>query len=227
MSRGGFIKLSRSLPDHPLWLSEPFTRGQAWVDLLFLANWKPTFFFIRGIKVDVGRGQLAYSVKSLAERWGWSQGKVNRFLDVLQNEEQIVVQKTKLTTLILITNYEDYQSRRNENGEQTSEQTGEQTSDQTETLEEDKEVKNINIPKKQARKTTLPRGFELSDGVRRWAKEKGHTQLDKHFENFVLVAEAKAYKYADWDAALKNAIRNNWAKLEADDWIDDTLRGAI
>lgn len=139
MSQRGFIKLSRALLDHPLWQDKPFSRGQAWVDMLFLANWKPTFFFIRGIKVNVERGQLAYSVNALGERWGWSQGKVKRFLGALQNEEQIDVQSTKLTTLITLKNYSDYQDKRNENGEQIAQQTGEQTG----TLEEGKELKEL------------------------------------------------------------------------------------
>ena len=36
----GYIKLHRSLMDNPLWTEKPFSRGQAWVDLLMLANRK-------------------------------------------------------------------------------------------------------------------------------------------------------------------------------------------
>lgn len=64
-----------------------------------------------------------------------------------------------------------------------------------------------------ARKTTLPEGFALSERVKQWATEKGHIRLDDRFEHFVSSAKAKGYEYADWDEALMNAVRNDWAKL--------------
>ena len=36
----GWIKLHRTLQDNKLWYSEPLTKGQAWVDLILLANHK-------------------------------------------------------------------------------------------------------------------------------------------------------------------------------------------
>lgn len=72
-------------------------------------------------------------------------------------------------------------------------------------------------PKKSIRKkakTALPENFGLSDSLKRWAIEKGYDRLDAHLENFLIVVAQHGYVYADWDAALKNAIRCNWAKLE-------------
>lgn len=71
---------------------------------------------------------------------------------------------------------------------------------------------NINNNKNNKKKP-LPKDFGISDRVQRWAKEKGHNHLENHLENFILVATAKGYQYADWDAAFMNAIRNNWAKI--------------
>lgn len=45
----------------------------------------------------------------LAKRWRWSKGKVNRFLMELQTDTQIELQKTNVSTLISICNYERYQ----------------------------------------------------------------------------------------------------------------------
>lgn len=66
---------------------------------------------------------------------------------------------------------------------------------------------------KAQRKTKLPDGFGLSERVRRWAAEKGHTNLDRHLEHFIGSAKARGYAYVDWDEALMNAIRSNWAKV--------------
>lgn len=73
------------------------------------------------------------------------------------------------------------------------------------------------IPKeakdKNARKRAIPTNFEISESVRSWALENRFGQLERRLEHFVGLAKAKGYKYADWDAALRNAIRDDWAKL--------------
>jgi hypothetical protein len=117
----GYLYLWRKLADSPMWLSEKFTRGQAWVDLLMLAQHKDTYFRIRGIRVDVKRGQLAWSQQRLADRWKWSRGKVRRFLSELESEKEgkIVQQNFKLISLITILNFDSHQTRGTTNGHQT------------------------------------------------------------------------------------------------------------
>lgn len=105
----GYILLHRKIIDNPYYFSEPFTRSQAWIDLLLIANYKDAIFYKRGVKVEVGRGQVGYDSGSLAERWQWSRGKVLRFLIELEKEQQIVQQKNNVTTLISIVNYNIYQ----------------------------------------------------------------------------------------------------------------------
>lgn len=67
--------------------------------------------------------------------------------------------------------------------------------------------------KKKSIKTGLSEGFCASERVTTWAKEKGFTQLAQHLESFVSKCKAKGYTYIDWDEALMNAIRDDWAKL--------------
>lgn len=69
------------------------------------------------------------------------------------------------------------------------------------------------IEKKRVNKTSIPSNFSISDRVISWANEKGYRDLQKHFDHFVILAQAKGYTYTDWDAAFMNAIRNNWAKV--------------
>jgi len=66
---------------------------------------------------------------------------------------------------------------------------------------------------RKARATSLPEGFAISDSVKAWAAEKGFSSLDAHLEHFVGYAKAGGKQYVDWDAALMNAIRGNWAKV--------------
>jgi len=70
-------------------------------------------------------------------------------------------------------------------------------------------------PSKRAkpRKQPIPADFGISERVRNWAHEKGHTQLERRLEHFASLARAKGYEYVDWDEAFMTAVRDNWAKL--------------
>jgi len=81
----------------------------AWIDMLLIANHSDNYFFKRGIRVEVKTGQIGYDLDSLAKRWKWSRGKVERFILMLENDNQVVRQKTNVTTLISIVNYKEYQ----------------------------------------------------------------------------------------------------------------------
>lgn len=131
----GWIKLYRKITENPLYFSEAFTRLQAWIDLLIVANHDESYIYIRGNKVEIKRGQVAKTQDTLAERWKWSRGKVVRFLDELQKSGQIVQQKSKLITLISIVNYELYQcgSTTESTTDSTSNGTSNSTTDEPQT----------------------------------------------------------------------------------------------
>lgn len=59
----------------------------------------------------------------------------------------------------------------------------------------------------------LPENFGISDRVKAWAEEHGHVNLEAQLEALVSYAKRKAVTYADWDEALMNAVRNDWAKV--------------
>ena len=101
-------------------------------------NHKSGFIRARGIKIEVKRGQVGTSQEALSKRWKWSRGKVLRFLNELEMEQQIVQQKNNVTSLLSITNYDEYQTSSTANGT-TNEH---QTVQQTDTNKNDKNKKN-------------------------------------------------------------------------------------
>lgn len=105
----GWIKIHRQLLSSNSWLAEPFNRSQAWIDLIGLSNFVESYFYIRGVKVTVGRGQLAWGDRKLSERWRWSKNKVNKFLKELVKEQQISVVQSNVVHMITILNYDLYQ----------------------------------------------------------------------------------------------------------------------
>lgn len=108
----GWVKIHRCLQGNELWCCEKFTRGQAWVDLIILANHESSYFFKRGVRVNVSRGQLARSEVELADRWKWSRNKVRGFLEHLKIEQQISIEKSNITQVVTIINYDKYQDKR-------------------------------------------------------------------------------------------------------------------
>jgi hypothetical protein len=62
-------------------------------------------------------------------------------------------------------------------------------------------------------KVSLPKDFAISERVVTWANKEGYINLQKHFDNFVLSAQAKGYTYVNWDSAFMSAIRANWANV--------------
>lgn len=105
----GYVAIFRQIFNHWLWQEKPFSKGQAWIDLLLLANHsdhkKP-----KGDKIiTYRRGDVNRSVLFLADRWGWDRKTVKRFLRVLEADNMIAVKWTTQGTTITIVNYDFWQ----------------------------------------------------------------------------------------------------------------------
>jgi DNA replication protein DnaD len=102
----GSHPIHRSILDHWVWKDKPFAMGQAWMDLILLANHTDSKAVLRGLVYVVKRGQVFRSKLVLGERWGWSRGRVERFLKLLENEQMIKQQAGQHATFITLLNYD-------------------------------------------------------------------------------------------------------------------------
>jgi len=100
LAMAGWIKLHRKMQDDDLWLIEPFTKAQAWVELLMGANFADKSISIRGNIVKISRGQLGWSELTMAKRWQGSRGKGRRDLQRLNELESITEQQERQITSI-------------------------------------------------------------------------------------------------------------------------------
>jgi hypothetical protein len=110
----GWIKLYRRIREHPFWpVNRAYSKLEAWIDLLFSANHKPTSINLDFITIKVGRGQFITSQIKLAKKWGWHRERVFKFLRLLKSEGMADFETSNRTstgyTLITILNYEKYQ----------------------------------------------------------------------------------------------------------------------
>jgi len=127
----GYIILWRCIRDNHFWQDKPFDRSRAWIDLLMMANHTDGIIRSRGISVPVSRGQVGTSEVVMADKWGWSRGKVRRFLAELRKQGQIVQQNSNVNSLITITNYDLYQMVSTADDTANSTADGQQTVQQT------------------------------------------------------------------------------------------------
>ena len=109
MSSQGWIKLHRQLQECPMWYEERFSKGQAWVDLLLLANHSDKKILFNGDFIIVKRGQYLTSMVKLAEKWKWDRKTVSKYLKLLEKDKMITLNVDKQKTLITIDNYRVYQ----------------------------------------------------------------------------------------------------------------------
>lgn len=170
----GWFYTERSLIESELWLSEKFTRGQAWIDLIGLANHKKGFINIRGNIIIIQRGQCGWSEVRLGQRWKWSRKRVNNFLKWLEKEQQIIQQKSSRTSIITICNYEKYQKKnlKNDTPDVAAECTAEeqQKSSRVDTnkeckrmvMNENENITNVIVPVAQKQKRDF-RNPEIED----------------------------------------------------------------
>ena len=105
---GGYIKLYRKIWNH--WIWENPQHLKQWIDLMLLANHKPTNILMNNKLVEIKRGEFHTSLLKLSERWGIDRRTVDSFLKILEKEGMILVKKTRQHgTTIIVKNYEDFQ----------------------------------------------------------------------------------------------------------------------
>ena len=105
----GWISVHRQIQEHWLWAEKPFSKGQAWIDMLLLANHEDKKFLHGSNLVEVMAGSFITSEVKLAERWGWSRKKVHAFLEVLVQDKMIDTKRDNKGTAIFLLNYGNFQ----------------------------------------------------------------------------------------------------------------------
>lgn len=228
LNNNGFVMLSRDILKDPMYLSERFTRMQAYSDLCYLAAFKEREFRIRGNKVTLQRGQVAKSVRDLAQRWQWSVNTVTKFIKELETDGYIETQRTSVNQIITIRRHLMFNTQ-NETLNETQTETQSKTQIDTPIInieELKKEIKKelkeelANASKKKPRKPSLDLSVvstELLDVVKDWLeykKELGKEYQQKGFTAFY----NKLLKLSGGDATkakeiIEESKANNWSGI--------------
>lgn len=137
-SKRRFLKLDRQISKSAIWNDgTPFDKAHAWMDLLLYVNYVPKNRIFGSTIVHVKRGQTVTSDNFLSNRWNWSRSRVRRFLEMLEADNMIRLERTSYGTWISIVNYTKYQGEwtPNDTSNDTTVDTSVDTSNDTQSIE--------------------------------------------------------------------------------------------
>jgi len=109
----GYIALYRKIQNNWLYKEKPFSKFQAFVDILLEVNHSGQKVCIGNQLFDCKRGESLNSLETWAKRWGWEKSKVRRFLMLLKGDSIIDTLPHPKTTHLKVLNYDTYQNNRN------------------------------------------------------------------------------------------------------------------
>lgn len=109
MSERGVFAVDRGIWDHPSFADEPLTEREAWAWLIGEASFKARTKRVGSSVVELDRGQVAASLRFMADKWQWKEPRVRRFLKRLKTDAMIDAATDAGITVITICNYNKYQ----------------------------------------------------------------------------------------------------------------------
>jgi hypothetical protein len=227
MSERGVFAVDRGIWDHPMFADEPFTEREAWSWLIGEASFKARMRNIGGKVIPLERGQLAASVRFMAERWKWSKSRVDRFVHRLKTETMIGTDSGTGILVITVCNYDRYQrvslpdrdSERDTNrdtdgtaaGQQRDKREYTEYTEYTETPSLRSGVAPpVSKPKRARAKVALPDDWTLDERDIGYAADRGFDvpAIDRMSVAFANHHRSHGNVMADWHAAWRTWTEN-------------------
>lgn len=120
----GTVNISRGIWSDTAFKDQPFTEREAFMWMVMEASWKPREKRVGSVVVHLERGQLASSIRFMAEAWNWQKSTVDRFLKRLENRDMIGTSSGTGVTVITVCKYNDYQNAPSESGTPSNPKSG-------------------------------------------------------------------------------------------------------
>lgn len=110
---GNFIYVPREIFEVDKFGREPYSKREAFLDLVQMAAYEDTETFVNGYRYERSRGDVIVSKSFLSKRWGWSVDKVRRYTTYLERNGWCKCRRddqcNQPITLISIVSYDVYQ----------------------------------------------------------------------------------------------------------------------
>jgi len=210
-SSKNWFRVYRDLLSEDLWTSEPFTTGQAWIDLIGMANYADTERIHKGRLQSIKRGEIYTSIRYLAERWHWSKEKTARTLKTFEKAKMLTINSNTNRTVLTLENYDKYQGGR-DTKPTTNQDTTQDTTPTTTSPQKKKDKKNINKAKELhgAYGNVAISGGDFIE----LASEYGEERLRDLIEALSEYKEATGKTYQNDAAAIRTFARNRKPERE-------------
>ena len=173
----GWIKLHRKITESWMWKKKPFSDGQAWMDLVLMANHKDAKIMFDGKVMEIKRGSFMTSKERLKKRWGWARKRFDTFLRNGTREGTVWAQNSAYRgTYITICNYDTYNDV-----EQAKEQARDKPGTSQDTINKnEKNEKKYIAPRNKEKLSLLWQAMIATFGI----KETDRTLLGKLSRDF-------------------------------------------
>lgn len=203
--------LFRRYFEHPYWTEKrTYSRAEAWLDCWAnMAAWMDHKKLVGSRQVDLKRGEFLASDRFLMKRWGWSRGKVRRWIEAATEANEIrPTRETSDGTTYLVVSFDLMQPGGTNDGTSDGTTNGPATDQQRTKENEGNKGNEVVPPKKRAkRKCQIPDDWTPNETHQRIAKEE-RVSLIREAEKFRTHASANARRLVDWDAGFCNWLRN-------------------
>jgi hypothetical protein len=212
----GYVRLHRDLLSHPAFRNDAEALAFAW--LFARAAWKDTRVRYKGHAVSLRRGQLAVSIRDMADALDRDKAWVERLFKRLRAETMIETAAEAGVSVVTICNYDKYQPQGDGDkavGETVRETDARQTRDTEQRREEDKKEEDTPpTPPAGGRrgKTRLPSDWiapavcNLPPKARACAEQWTQASYETHAEAFGSYWHGTGKMMIDWDATWANRI---------------------
>jgi hypothetical protein len=108
--RDGYIRLYRSLIEHPLMNQLPAAWFRIWVAILLGVNWKPGKWWDGTREVIVPAGSMITSVDKLAKKSKSTVRQTRNALEYLKTTNTLAIKTTSHYSIVTVVNWDSYQN---------------------------------------------------------------------------------------------------------------------
>lgn len=214
----GHVKMERDWHEHELFAGDEYSRRDAWSWLIANAMWKARKMRVAGQVVALDRGQLSYSVRFLASKWGWSKSRVDRFLHLLADENMIELSGTvagqkagqsagRSQLVITICNYSRFQdaakAKRDSQRDSEAKKAGQSRDKEEEYKEKEDRGRAHALPENWS-----PEPFGSGEAkaiIAGWSRDRFAREVEK----FRSTHGAKGSKFRNWQRAWQTWVLNS------------------
>lgn len=226
-----FIIVPRSIFSPDAFGREPYSKREAFLDLVQMAAYESGKMFMAGHTYPIERGQLVVSKSYLVKRWRWNVDKVRRFLQYLerngmchcmcyqecyQEHDQMHNQERYYPiTLISIVSYDSYQGTTTSDA--TTSTTTYATTPATTCATQEKEIINNNVEEKKTSNDVKESSRFVKPTIEEVAAYCASRNNGIDPEAFVAFYESKGWKIGSSPMKSWKAAMTTWEKRRRDD----------